>query len=112
MSIIKNNDAPYVIGRIAESSLIGRTLAWNFVKEQWNVFRSRYGNNIFLLGRMIKSVLEKFSSMEVLKDVENFFKSKDVGSSGDAISQSMSEIVSKYTYKSTILNDEWFKGSL
>jgi len=97
---IESQDAPYLIGNIATRSSLGRELAWNFVKQHWSVILKQYGDELFLLDRLLSSVLSRFSSDKYLKDIENFFSTKtDIGSGTQAVKQSITEIKSRISWK-------------
>ena len=105
---IRSSDAPYFVGLIAKQSRVGLNLVWTFIKEQWSEWMRRYGQDIFLLGRSLKSVLTQFASVEELNDVEDFFKNKDLGSAKKALRQSILMIKYNIELKTTINNSEWF----
>ena len=108
-SIVKDNDATYTIGKIAKYSQQGKDQAWNLVKDRWSELFQRYGDNIFLLARLLTAVLEDFSTEEKLKDIESFFKEKkNLGSGKNAIDQAKLKIKFRIVYRDIINNDPWF----
>jgi hypothetical protein len=44
-------------------------IVWNFIKENWELIKKRYSKSV-LLGRLLKPVIENFSSEEYMKDVQ------------------------------------------
>ena len=109
-SVINPNYTPYFVVGVAARSKIGREKAWLFVKQNWKQLTEKYGNNIFLLGRLLSGVLSQFSSEEYLIDIENFFKDKhDLGSGKKALEQSILEIKFNTIYKNILKNSSWFQ---
>uniref|UniRef100_A0A7M6DKS9 Aminopeptidase n=1 Tax=Clytia hemisphaerica TaxID=252671 RepID=A0A7M6DKS9_9CNID len=109
-SIVKDNDASYTIGKIAKYSQQGKDMAWNLVKERWSEIFQRYGDNIFLLARLLTAVLEDFSTEQKLKDIQAFFKEKkNLGSGKNAIDQAILKIKFRIVYRDIINNDPWFR---
>ena len=39
---IKSSDTPFVIGKVAENSNIGRQIAWDFILKHWNILETRW----------------------------------------------------------------------
>ncbi len=54
-----------------------RETVWQYTKENWPMIRERMGGNMVVLDRFLKMCLQKFSSFELEKDIESFFKDKD-----------------------------------
>lgn len=71
-SEVRSQDTVFVISSVA-SSKIGRELAWNYFKDNWDMFNERY-KGAFLLVRLVKSLTENFASFETAEEIENFFK--------------------------------------
>lgn len=65
----------YIIASMA-SSQVGRQLAWDLFKDKWDLFSHQY-KGVFLLVRLIKSLIENFASEEKADEIETFFKVKN-----------------------------------
>eukprot|EP00061_Rhincodon_typus_P011355 g36303.t1 len=48
----------------------GRDLAWKFFQDKWSVFKSRYGEALFMNSKLIKGVTEFLSTEAELKEEE------------------------------------------
>lgn len=69
---VRSQDTVFVISSVASSKL-GRDLAWNYFKDNWDLFNERF-KGAFLLVRLVKSLTENFASEEKAIEIENFFK--------------------------------------
>ncbi|KAL7268922.1 hypothetical protein RUND412_008436 [Rhizina undulata] len=54
-----------------------RLALWEFIKKNWDTIYSQLSGNMVVLDRFLKNSLNKFASLEVKDDIENFFKDKD-----------------------------------
>lgn len=71
---VRSQDTVFVISSVASSKL-GRELAWNYFKDNWDLFNERF-KGAFLLVRLVKSLTENFASEEKAIEIDNFFKVK------------------------------------
>lgn len=39
--MIKSSEAPYVIGKVAETSPVGQQMAWDFILKHWDALEAR-----------------------------------------------------------------------
>ncbi|XP_049807692.1 puromycin-sensitive aminopeptidase isoform X2 [Schistocerca nitens] len=69
---VRSQDTVFVIISVAMTK-VGRELAWNFFKENWQELMNRYEGG-FLLARLVKYTTENFASEEQATEVENFFR--------------------------------------
>lgn len=69
---VRSQDTVFVISSVASSKL-GRDLAWNYFKDNWDLFNERF-KGAFLLVRLVKSLTENFASEEKAVEIDNFFK--------------------------------------
>ena len=69
---VRSQDTVFVISSVASSKL-GRDLAWNYFKDNWDLFNERF-KGAFLLVRLVKSLTENFASEEKAVEIEHFFK--------------------------------------
>jgi len=72
-------------------SLMGRRLTWQFTKDNWEELHKRYQGG-FLLSRLIKISTDNFATEAEEKDVEEFFKGKEVPAAERVILQSIESI--------------------
>lgn len=90
--IVRPQDVMYIFSSVSANPL-GRRLSWQFVKQHWQTFHSRYfKGSISLLSRIISSTTENFSSEHDARDVESFFSDKDQTSIDRTIRQSCERI--------------------
>lgn len=70
---VRPQDIIYVFGPVAANP-VGRTMAWAFVKEKWQILYDRYySGSMSLLGRILSTCTEDFASDKHYEDVEKFF---------------------------------------
>lgn len=53
----------------------GRLLAWEFLKEKWDVLVDRYEGG-YLLSRLVKYIAENFATDEKAQEIEQFFENR------------------------------------
>ncbi len=88
---VRSQDTPIVMGSVS-SHAVGRTLAWEFLKEHWETFVDRYnGGGIGLLARVL-GIASGFTAKEQLEDVEGFFNTHRVQGTERAVKRTL-EIV-------------------
>ncbi len=95
---IRVQDTIRVIVSVA-SSAIGRSLAWDFVRSNWGEIFRRYGDGGFALMRLV-SLVSGFSSMERLKEVDDFFSTNPTPAAERTIEQAKERIQ---------INSDWLK---
>ncbi len=69
----------------------GRDLAWDFVKENWPLFRERYGHG----GRMLAGLVEAmdvFTVTQKAEEIHSFFKENPVPQASRTIEQTLEKI--------------------
>ena len=54
-----------------------RNEVWSYIKTDWGTIHARLSGNMVLLERFIRMCMQKFSSAQVERDMEAFFKEKD-----------------------------------
>jgi len=69
----------------------GKTLAWEFLKNNWDEFDKRYGEGGFGLMRLV-SLTKRFSTESEYNDVMQFFKSNPVPAADRTVRQSLEKI--------------------
>lgn len=67
----------------------GTTAAWKFVKKNWSLIMSRYGEGGFYLSSLIETVVGRLSTKAELKEATDFFKANPVPTASKAISNAL-----------------------
>ena len=104
-SVIKSQDVPYIVEAIAVRSEKGRMLCWDFIKNNWSRIIKVYGNELYLLGYMLHSVLETFSTQHQLDEAMEFFRGRDLQSGSQAYKQAQIKIRAKIRWKERHIED-------
>jgi aminopeptidase N len=68
---VRSQDTVTVLGAVSGNPK-GKALAWDFLKENWDVFNERYGHGGFMLMRLV-SLPRGFTTQERLNDVKQFY---------------------------------------
>ncbi|KAK6630961.1 hypothetical protein RUM44_003133 [Polyplax serrata] len=96
---VRSQDSVFVITSVAALSSVGRDLAWNFFKDNWEELLKRYEGG-FLLARLVKFTTENFASEEKALEVEQFFGKHKFPGTERTVQQSLETIR---------LNEAWLK---
>jgi puromycin-sensitive aminopeptidase len=83
---VRNQDLMFPLGSVASNPL-GREMAWNFLKTNWETLFKRYGEGSFLLSSILSSAASYFSSHEKATDIEEFFKAHPAPNAARTITQ-------------------------
>ncbi|XP_020619542.1 glutamyl aminopeptidase-like [Orbicella faveolata] len=92
-SKIKSSEGTFVIGKVAQSSNVGRQMAWDFILRHWDVLETRYGEGLYILRSVLESVTSSFTNEFQLQQLLNFVKERGNGSG--LSSQSLSQAVER-----------------
>ena len=87
---IRVQDSIRVIVTVASSAL-GRSLAWDFIRNNWKEIDRRYGDGGFALMRLV-SIVSGFTTSERLKEVETFFEENPTPAAERTIRQAKERI--------------------
>ncbi|KAK7112907.1 hypothetical protein V1264_012283 [Littorina saxatilis] len=87
---VRSQDSVFVIAGVT-GSVLGRDMAWKFVKENWKKLYERYEGG-FLLSRLVKSTTENFASNDKVAEVRSFFKENPVPAAERTVEQSCENI--------------------
>ncbi len=87
---VRLQDTIFVISAVAANHK-GRTLAWEFLKEQWDEFDRRYGSGGFGLMRLV-AITNAFTSKEQRDDVAAFFEAHPTPAAERTIRQALERI--------------------
>lgn len=75
-SKVATQDMHSVGASLANNSKV-RDTVWHYIKENFPMIRERLGGNMVVLERFLRMCLQKYSSFETKKDIEQFFDGKD-----------------------------------
>ena len=87
---VRLQDTIFVVSAVAANNR-GRSLAWEFLKEQWDEFDRRYGGGGFGLMRLV-AITNAFTTNEQRNDVEAFFEAHPTPAAERTIRQAMERI--------------------
>ena len=89
---VRPQDVIYIFSGVGANPK-GRSMGWQFVKDNWSTFHTRYFRSSFsLLARIISSSTSSFSSLKDMQDVEDFFSGRDQTSIDRTVRQSVERI--------------------
>ena len=88
---VRGQDTPLVVAGVALNPL-GRDMAWNFLREKWAEFDSRYGQGGFIIARIVSITTEDFTTLEKAAEVEAFFESHPAPAAARTVRQSLERI--------------------
>lgn len=89
---VRSQDAVVVITSVATSRpSLGRDLAWDFIKENWDELYRRYAESGFLIRRLVQTA-QAFTTAEAAKDVERFFRGREAPEVRRAVQQAVEKI--------------------
>ncbi|XP_066914391.1 glutamyl aminopeptidase-like isoform X2 [Clytia hemisphaerica] len=97
-SKIRSQDTSYVFSYVANSNPIGRTVAWNFLKLNWDTIYEKFKDSFFTFRRIVSGVTSGFTTQYELDQMRAFIAEKKPENGQRIIQQS------EETIKSTI---EW-----
>ncbi|XP_052787465.1 aminopeptidase N-like isoform X1 [Mya arenaria] len=86
---IRRQDSVSVIVYISRNT-IGRSLAWDFFREQWDFLLTDYGAGSFGFSNLIGGITSSFNTMPHYNELKDFMESKtDLGSGARAFDQAL-----------------------
>ena len=89
---VRPQDAIYIFSTVGANPK-GRRIGWQFVKDNWPTFHTRYYKSSFsLLARIISTSTNSFTTIKDMQDVEDFFSKRDQTSIDRTIRQSLERI--------------------
>ncbi|KAL4319665.1 hypothetical protein GQ457_18G002170 [Hibiscus cannabinus] len=83
---VRSQDAIYGLGVSKE----GREVAWTWLKDNWDFIVKSFGG--FLIPRFVSAVVSPFASFEKVKEVEEFFASREKASVARTLKQSLERV--------------------
>ena len=87
---VRLQDTIFVVAAVAANNR-GRSLAWEFLKEQWDEFDRRYGGGGFGLMRLV-AITNAFTTNAMRDDVEAFFEAHPTPAAERTIRQALERI--------------------
>ncbi|XP_053741218.1 alanyl (membrane) aminopeptidase b, tandem duplicate 1 [Synchiropus splendidus] len=69
--MVRKQDATSTIVYVA-SNVVGQSLAWDFIRANWNYIFTQYGGGSFSFSNLINGVTERFSSQFELQQLQQF----------------------------------------
>ncbi|XP_065906392.1 glutamyl aminopeptidase-like isoform X2 [Dysidea avara] len=78
---VRSQDTLYVI-RSVSGNIYGRSITWNFVRNNWDILKEKYGSGSFSFGRLIRTISSSFSTQLELEEFEEFFNQHSDAGSG------------------------------
>ena len=81
-TLVRDQDYFIALGEVSRNPA-GNSLVWSFIRENWVSLVERFGLNNRQLGRLTKTVVEKFSTEEQLTDVKAFFRAQPEAGAGE-----------------------------
>lgn len=97
--VITKEETVYLLVSIAENTTNKDCLhlIWSFVKQNWTYIYSCYCESL-LIGRLLKPIIQNFTTQQDLDDVENFFRLNPTPQADQAINQAVEIVKSKMTW--------------
>uniref|UniRef100_A0A3P9Q6B5 Aminopeptidase n=1 Tax=Poecilia reticulata TaxID=8081 RepID=A0A3P9Q6B5_POERE len=111
---IRKQDATSTIVYVAQN-VVGQSLAWDFIRANWNYIFTQYGGGSFSFANLINGVTKRFSTefeLQQLKQFKEDYADVGFGSGTLAVDQSIERTQANMKWiaenKESIL--EWFKN--
>lgn len=107
---IKPQDTAQVIIDVARN-VVGRPLAWKFIRENWNTILNLFGKGSFTMDELISETTCHFHSEFEFREVKDFFTNVNVGSGVQSVQQTLEKIRSNIFFKKNIERKviEWLR---
>lgn len=109
---IRRQDGAFVFRMIAKNNY-GRDIAFNFMRERWQVIREYYGKTSFSLGNLIRSISTSMNSQVELQTLLSFYDSvkADVGTGKRSFQIAIEEVQSNVAWrnKNYKILEEWIR---
>ena len=87
-TIVRPNALPRALGFLMQNK-VASLHVWRFFRMNYHSIEKLYGGTTTLLGTMIKSIIENFSTEFELEEVQTFFEGKDLGASKPRVDQAI-----------------------
>ncbi|KAK3095167.1 hypothetical protein FSP39_010973 [Pinctada imbricata] len=109
---IRKQDATNVIVHISRNP-VGRSLAWDFVRANWNKLLKDFGEVLYKFARLLAGTTSSFNHPFDLMQLEEFLKAHpDMGSGTRAFQQAIEKTKSNIKWMESNFNvvEEWLKS--
>uniref|UniRef100_UPI00358F8C8C aminopeptidase N n=1 Tax=Myxine glutinosa TaxID=7769 RepID=UPI00358F8C8C len=98
-SIIRKQDATKAIISVA-NNVVGQSLAWSFLKDQWNYIFQQYGIGAFSFSNLISGVTQRFSTSSELEELQDFkVNTPDFGSGTAAMDRAIEQTTTNIKWR-------------
>jgi puromycin-sensitive aminopeptidase len=94
---IRAQDSIRIIVGVSSSQL-GRSIAWDFIRENWTEIDKRYGDGGFALNRLV-SLVSGFSEASRIEEIEKFFDDNPTPAAARTIQQALERIYLNIAWK-------------
>jgi aminopeptidase N len=71
-TVVRSQDTVSLVVAVSSNPL-GRALAWNFVKANWDLFVERYGSGGFSFSDLVYNTAANFQSQAMFDEIQNFY---------------------------------------
>ena len=88
----------HALGNSLAVNRVARPIQWQFIKDNYDAAISKLGNPI-VVDRFINLSLSKFTTLDAVKDIEEFFKDKDTKSFDRTLETAKDKIRGRAAYK-------------
>ncbi len=95
---VRSQDTVSVVVGVAANPL-GRALAWNFFKENFDTFNNRYGAGGSMVQSLVAGITNLFSSETQFDDVRSFFEAHPFPATQSAIEKSLESIKAQSLFR-------------
>ena len=110
---IRRQDGATVFSVIAKNNY-GRDIAFNFLRDRWQMVKEFYGKSSFSFGHLIRSVSTSMNTQIELQHLKNFYElvKSDVGSGKRTFQNSIEEVESNVEWRKRNYNtlEEWLQN--
>ncbi|XP_071508532.1 aminopeptidase N-like [Diadema antillarum] len=86
--LVRKQDASYVV-RYVSDNYVGRSLAWDFLRNEWDTIYEYYGGGSFSFSNIIADVTEDFNTELELQELIEFGEGRDFGSAARTYQQAI-----------------------
>jgi aminopeptidase 2 len=107
-SEVRLQDVTYIFSAVAANHK-GRRLLWQFVQDHWRELHRRYSDSNFLLSRIVGISCDSFSSNEMARHIEQFFKDKITDQIRRSVAQSLEKVYNsaRWFQRDRAMVSEW-----
>lgn len=112
MISVPQGDTINVIRYVAHN-YVGRALAWDFVRANWDKLYNDYGGSSFSFSNLIESITAQFNTPFDLEELTDFGEGREFGSATRAYQQSLEKCQSniKWMNRNAENIELWLQGN-